>query len=198
MSNLFQELQIKAFRAGITPRTKESMDWFRQKADTLTGINRRAVMNEDPIIRRNKNKAPKIGDMMCYFYDPKWKRELPYYDTFPLIINVGPAPNGFYGLNVHYLPPTLRAKLFDALLDNLNNKKYDETTRIAADYQILQASRANKYFRPCFKHYLTNHVKSRFAIVQPPEWEIALFLPMAQFKKASQEEVWKDSRSMLR
>ena len=27
-SNLFQRLEIEAFRAGITPRTKESREWF--------------------------------------------------------------------------------------------------------------------------------------------------------------------------
>ena len=42
-----------------------------------------------------------------------------------------------------------------------------------------------RYFKPCFKHYLLNHVKSRFAEVPAPEWEIATFLPTAQWKKAS-------------
>ena len=30
--SLFKQLEFEAFRAGITPRTKESINWFRNKA----------------------------------------------------------------------------------------------------------------------------------------------------------------------
>jgi hypothetical protein len=202
MSNLFQKLELEAFRKGITPRTAESMNWFRKKASQLGVVNRNEIMNAEEVVRRNRG-MPQPGDMIMYFYDPKHKRTLPYYDKFPCTVVVGPAKNtigyenGFHGLNLHYLPPILRAKLFDALLENLNNKKYDETTRIQANYELLKSSQANKYFRPCFKHYLIPHIRSRFAIIQPPEWEIAVFLPTAQWEKASQSQVWKDSRRMM-
>ena len=54
-----------------------------------------------------------------------------------------------------------------------------------------------KYFKPCFKHYLTEHVKSRFAMVEAPEWEIATFLPSAMWEKGDASQVYKDSRKML-
>lgn len=195
MSNIFQKLEIEAFRKGITPRSKESMDWFRKKAATLRGINRESLMDQDPLQR---SSGPKPGAMGMFFYDPKHKDTLPYYDTFPLVIFVEPAKGGFYGLNLHYLPPTLRARLLDGLMDNTNNKKYDESTRMQANYNLLKAASGNvKYFKPCFKHYLTGHVKSKFAIVPAPEWEIAAFLPTAQFKKASTSKVYADSRRMI-
>jgi len=40
MSNLFKNLEIEAFRAGITPRTKESRDWFRKRLSGIRRINR--------------------------------------------------------------------------------------------------------------------------------------------------------------
>ena len=46
---------------------------------------------------------PSAGRMSMFFYDPKFKKELPYYDRFPLTILVEPAPGGFYGLNLNYL-----------------------------------------------------------------------------------------------
>lgn len=193
-SNLFHQLEIEAFRAGITPRTKESIRWFRNKAGALRGINRSSLMREEPIKLRNQFFP---GAMFMYFYDPKWKVELPYYDTFPLTVVVGPAPNGFYGLNMHYLPPVLRAKMLDGLLENMNNSRYDKSTRFAVNYEMLKQSSKLKYYKPCFKHYLTSHVKSRFAYVEPPEWEIATFLPTADFQKSSQTAVWKDSRKMI-
>ena len=131
-----------------------------------------------------------------YFYDPKTKDKLPYYDTFPLVIPVEPADGGFRGINLHYLPPILRAKFLDALLDVTNNKKYDDTTKFRLTYDILNGTRKMRYFKPCFKHYLLNHVKSRFAEVPAPEWEIATFLPTAQWKKASAGRVYSDSRKV--
>jgi len=37
-------------------------------------------------------------------------------------------------------------------------------------------------------------VKSRFADISAPEWEIATFLPVAQWKKADANRVYQDSR----
>ena len=49
MSNLFQTLEMEAFRKGITPRTAESRDWFRKKAQTMWRVNRNQIMKEEPI-----------------------------------------------------------------------------------------------------------------------------------------------------
>jgi len=194
MSNLFQKLELEAFRAGITPRTKESRDWFRKKAQKLTRINRDRLMDDNQLKQQNDQV---VGSMYMFFYDPKTKDTLPYYDKFPLSIIVGPAKDGFYGLNLHYLPPVLRAKFLDGLLDITNNKRYDETTKFQLSYGMLQRTARMRYFSPCFKHYLSKHVKSQFAQVQAPEWEIATFLPAASFEKASVQQVYKDSRRMI-
>jgi len=135
--------------------------------------------------------------MNMFFYDPKHKDTLPFYDRFPLAIIVGPAEKGFYGLNLHYLPPVLRAKLLDSLMDITNNNKYDETTKFRLSYKILQGVAKFKYYKPCLKHYLSQNVKSRLARVQAPEWEIATFLPTADWAKSSSTQVYKQSRAMI-
>ena len=191
MSNLFQKLELEAFRAGINPRTQESREWFRRRIQRLTRINRDALMREQEINRRASHS---YGSMFMYFYDPKHKKKLPYYDRFPLTIPVEPAEGGFRGINLHYLPPVLRAKFLDALLNVTNNKKYDDTTKFRLTYQLLNGTRNLRYFKPCFKHYLLSQVKSRFAEVPAPEWEIATFLPTAQWEKASAGRVYSDSR----
>lgn len=194
MSNLFQNLEMEAFRKGITPRTRESRDWFRKKAQTLRRVRRSEVMNSEPIELKNRFMP---GAMTMFFYQPKTRDKLPYYDAFPLTIIVDKAEGGFYGLNLHYLPPALRAKFLDGLLDNTNNKYYDEKTRFALTYNYLKKSARMKYFKPCFKHYLTDHVRSRFAVVPAPEWEIATFLPLADWRKAGATAVYRDSRGMI-
>ena len=194
MAGLFQKLEFEAFRKGITPRSKESRAWFMNKAKNLN-VSRSKLMKEEPIELRSR---PAVGRMYMYFYDPKTKDTLPYYDRFPLIIMVGPAPKGFMGLNLHYLPLDVRAKFLDALLGTINNERYDESTRFRLSYDMLKRASRLKAFRPCLKRYLSSHVRSRLALVPAPEWEIATFLPTADFEKASSSEVYKDSRRKMR
>ena len=199
MSNLFKTLEIEAFRAGITPRTRESREWFRRKAQQLRRVNRNQLMKEEELELRNRvgTSGNLVGSMYMFVYDPKFKKELPYYDAFPLVIVIGPAEGGFLGLNLHYLPPTLRARFLDSLLDITNNNKYDETTRFRLSYALLKRAAKYKYFKPCIKHYLNKHVRSRFALVPATEWEIATFLPAADWRKSSANKVYSDSRGML-
>jgi hypothetical protein len=192
--SLFTELQAAAFREGLNPRTKKAREWFRNKARELTDINKLDLISDDRLTQRN---APRPGKMFTFFYDPKTKEQLPYYDTFPLILFVESAPGGFYGLNMHYLPPAARARLFDALLDTANNNKLNDTTRLRLSYSILTSAAKYSAFRPTFKHYLTGHVKSKVVEIDAPEWPIALFLPTESFRKAGTRKVWADSRKML-
>jgi hypothetical protein len=151
-------------------------------------------MQEDEIQLRNRSAR---GGMFMFFYDPKHKKTLPYYDSFPLIIAVGPAEGGFIGLNLHYLPMTLRAKFLDGLMDTTNNNKFDDSTKFIMTYNMLKSASKLKYFKPCYKHYLTKHVRGRLAYVPAPEWEIATFLPTADFQKASTSTIYGQSRSMI-
>ena len=194
MSNIFNQLEIEAFRAGITPRTKESIKWFQKKAGAMGKVKRSDLMMEDPIKLRNRHG---VGQMYMYFYDPKHKATLPYYDSFPLTIVIGPAKGGFMGLNLHYLPPPLRARMLDGLMGITNNKKYDQSTKFAVSYELLQKTSKLKWYKPCVKHYLNKQVKSQFALVPAPEWEIATFLPTADFRKANNFKVYNDSQKMV-
>ena len=193
MSNLFQRLSQQASRAGITPRTKESRAWFQKKASNLRSINREKLMDEKEL---RSSRKQIVGSMQMFMYDPKLKETLPYYDAFPLVIVVGPAEGGFYGLNLHYLPPILRAKFLDALMGIVGSDVTDRT-KFELSYELLQKSSKLRYFKPCFKHYLNEHVKSRFSEVPAPEWEIATFLPTADFRKANRSKVYYDSRQMV-
>lgn len=194
MSTVFNRLELQAFRAGITPRTKESRAWFQQKIKNLRSINREALMKEEPL---KQVSTEVVGGMYMFFYDPKHKETLPYYDTFPLVVVVGPAEGGFLGLNLHYLPPILRAKMLDGLMEITTNNKFNDSTRFKMTYELLARASKFKYYKPCLKHYLNKQVKSKFALVPAPEWEIATFLPTAQFRKANSKKVYADSKKMI-
>ena len=196
MASVFDQILLKGVRAGQIPaRNKASRDWFRGIASDVSSSR---VSSNRMLVEANRLvDGPSIGGMYHFQYDPKHKATLPYYDRFPLIFMVGGASGGFYGLNLHYLSPVLRAKLMDQLYTLSTNRKYDESTRIAMSYSILSKASRFKYFKPTFKHYLSKHVRSRFIYISPSEWDIALMLPTQRFSKASASQVYTDSEARI-
>ena len=189
---LFDRLEREAFRGGIQARTKESMRWFRTRVSQIKSVSRQQLLKD-----ARQRKKPFFGGMFMYFYDPKHKKTLPFYDRFPLCIPVEPAKGGFYGLNLHYLPHSLRAQFLDALYDTTNNDKFDASTRFKLTYNLLKGISGKPYYKACYKHYLSDHVKSSFAVVDSADWEIAIFLPTESLRKSDVSSVWKDSRKRM-
>ena len=147
------------------------------------------------LIRDGKrNNKPFYGKLNMFFYNPKFKKKLPYYDTFPLVLPLETYSDGFLGLNLHYLPIPLRIKLLDRLVDYSNNTQFDESTRLIVDYSKLKKI---KLIQPTIHKYLAGHVQSQFRRIDADEFTVATLLPVQRFKKASANEVWSDSRSMV-
>lgn len=196
MASVFDDILLRGVRSGQIPsRTKSARNWFR---DVASSASKSSVTPSKLLSDKGRTRGgPSVGEMYHFQYDPKGKKTLPYYDRFPLIFMVDSAPGGFYGINLHYLPPTLRAKLMDNLYAITSNKKYDDTTKIAFSYKVLKGASRFKYFKPTFKHYLASNVKSNFIYISPTEWDIALMLPTQRFSKSSADNVWSDSRAMI-
>ena len=191
---MLQRLEKQARAKNIEKHSQASYDWFSNTLKQKIGKNRaRETMIQDGKKMRRMRDTPLVGKMYTYVYDAKHKDKLPYWDAFPLIFMVGPAAGGFYGINLHYLPPKPRAQLFDALLEITNNKSFTSSTKLNVTYSLLKNSAKFKLFKPCFKHYLLDHVQSQLVYIHPEEWEAALFLPSANFQKAGNSEVWTKS-----
>lgn len=202
---VFDRILAQGVRENQIPaRSRQSRQWFRDTAASTrispNAVVRGAAMKESgsALLSKPIPGTSGIGRMYTFFYDPKTKKDLPYYDRFPLIFKIKDVENGFLGLNMHYLPPILRAKLMDALYDLASDTRYDENTRIRLSYERLQAASKFKYFKPCIKMYLRNHVRSRFVLIDATEWDMALFLPTERFAKANKSTVWRDSRKAIR
>jgi hypothetical protein len=192
MATFKDKVQADAFKAGVQKNTAESLAWFRKKLRGMKTIQRNRLLGDDDY-KVSTRTLP--GRMYMYFYDPKHKKTLTYYDRFPLIIMVKRAPGGFIGLNLHYLPPILRARLFDALLDFKVGDGAQE--RIKITMNRLKSASKLRFYKPCYKHYLTSQIDSKMVQVPAAEWDYTLFLPSQQFKKASENKVWSDSRKMI-
>ncbi len=191
MDSLFDALEAEEFRKGLAARSKEASNWFAKNVAKLGKLGSGKVLADDGV---KKQAGASPGDMVMYTYNPKHKETLPYYDTFPLAIVVGAAKDGFHAINLHYLPPKVRAIFLDKLNDVASNQKFNATTRFKITYKLLMATKSYKYFKPCFKHYLSANVTSKIMKVNAAEWNIAIFLQTASFKKASASKVWSDSK----
>lgn len=191
----FEDILKDGIDKGMIPaKSKEARKWYRQEAESVQTLNEKNLMTTYGS-RLTNTLLP--GRMYVYNYDPKHKKTLPYYDTVPLVFPYKIWKEGFMGINMHYLPLNLRARLMDGIYDFTNNRRYDDTTRVVLTYKLLNSVARLRYFKPCIKQYLFSHVKSRFLYIQPTEWDIALFLPLAKFKKQSVNVVWQDSKNII-
>ena len=152
----------------------KSYDWYRKQVRSMTTPGARSLIRSGKATVR-----PKYGIMNLFGYDPKHKATLPYYDVFQLIFPLEPAKGGFIGLNFHYLKPGARAAFLRSLADTATNKRFDKTTRYRINW------RNNAFMKKTAKHYLFNHVRTSFLNITAEEMAIAIFLPVARFKKGS-------------
>ena len=181
--------------------SRESYKWLMRKIASLRNPTAMSVpMTKEKFryVRPTDRQKFLMGGLYFFVYDPKGKAELPYYDRFPLVIPLKRTPDGFIGLNLHYLPLRYRINFLKKLLPLAIYNDEDEIKRIRITYPILDASSKYKEFRPCIKQYLYNHVKSRILSVEHNEWDIAVYLPIHQFKKAKPQEVCKESVDEIR
>jgi len=167
----------------------KSTDWYRDK------IREFGTPKALDLIRDGKQATnPFFGRLNMFFYDPKLKKTLPYYDRFPLVLPLEKYNDGFLGINFHYLPIPLRVRLLDNMVDFSNNTKFDESTKLNVSYNAIKRIRLVK---PTIKRYLAGKVKSRFRRIDADEFIVATLLPVARFTKASASVVYRDSRKML-
>ena len=155
---------------------KEPYQWYRNRIKEL-GTPSQAQLIRDGKITGRVN----FGALNMFIYDPKLKNKLPYYDTFPLVLPIERYRDGFLGINFHYLPYALRARLLSRLDPNAN-------------YSALKNVRLVK---PTLKRYLNSNVRSRFRKLEEEDFMTAIMLPVQRFKKSSVSKVWSDSRKVI-
>ena len=86
-----------AVRSGtVGQEIKRSAQWFQDKIKGLKGNlrNRFSSTNAAKFYRESETKVQpavlkrrvELGDLFCYYYNPKYRKTLPYYDMFPMIM----------------------------------------------------------------------------------------------------------------
>ena len=196
MAQLSQEGFLDTLKSSIktskaTAKARAAGDWFREKVKQASASARMRAVTPTQLLKREEEGSATLGKMLFYKYDPKFAKKLPYWDMYPLVFPFEKAKGGFYGLNLHYIPPRDRAILMDQLKEYATNNKYDATTRLKITYNLLKGfGRAV----PCVKRYLGTNIRSNTVRINADEWEIAIFLPVERFQKEKKSVVWNDSR----
>ena len=178
---------------------KKSQLWFDQQVLLLSKkrITPNMIINNDPKDVKSAN-ALMPGKLYMYYYNPKLKDELPYYDRFPLVFPFRKLEDGWLGLNMHYLPHRLRLVLMDRLLMFANNDKWNASTKLKFSWHLIDGVAKFNLAKPCVKRYLTSHVMSPLVNVQSADWATAMMLPVERFVGASKEQVWAESKIRIK
>ena len=162
----------------------QGAQWFRQQ---MNDIKKNRFNKYQFIIngRADTVRRLEIGKMYFFEYVAKYSgigsddipvsQQLPVFDRYPLVLPLSTAPNGFIGINLHYLPIKIRAWLLDQLMRTANVP----ANKLRINWQLLSnLSKANvgKY---ATHRYLLNHITSPFRLVRIDDYPNAIMLPFA-------------------
>ena len=193
----FTEYREELEEGKITPRTKAAQEWFLDKVKSIGdgSVDRNALMKSDSLKSSSNTIA---GKLYMFWYLPKGKDTLEYFDKFPLVIPLETQGQTLTALNLHYLPIELRQGLFYSLLNRVNNNKFDESTYLKVTYEFLKSNAALKAYKPCVKKYLAERIMGKIVNVPAQEWEIAIHLPTAVWRKKDENYIHNRSREQIR
>ena len=185
----FIQSVLDAARAESGASGVKSVNWFREKIQEFGKPGPQQLLRDG-----RRTKGVNFGTLNMFIYSPKHKDTLPYYDTFPLVLPIGPAAGGFMGLNFHYLPIQMRIRLLDKIVDGGGSLNVAAQTgkrpRLITDYSQLKRIPMAKAI---VKHYLTGYVKSDFRAITSEELIVAALLPVQRFQKGSAQAAYLDT-----
>lgn len=112
-------------------------------------------------LQRDRNLTttfPRLFNLMFYEYKAKWRRDLPFYDKYPLAFVLEMDEKSFFAVNLHYYSPEERMGIAASLAEDKIPK-----------------------FRKGAHKYLLSEVRSPYLILAQQEWQTMSLLPVEEF-----------------
>lgn len=191
--NIFKTINdFAALRGYYNKYNQAALNWYKSQVSKIQ-VGRMQLLGDNVIYQHNR---PGPGHFCFFFYSSKGYAEktLAYYDTSPMSLILSAGGGYIDGINVHYLPLQLRLKLFQQILD-IEGRNFTQREKFTLTYEALKS--VGNLYKPCYKRYLASHIKSNAVWVPMDSALIATFLPVANFKGASQTKVWNDSKKII-
>jgi len=180
----------------IPENSISSAKWYKETVERLGAKNiqvQKSIRSDLGEVVSSIN----IGEMYLYVYDPKLAEVLPQYDMVPLVLVFQKVPDGFYGLNLHYLPPLARLGLLESLMELKDKKTLSETTKLKLRWQVIKNAIRFPGVQECVKRYLYPNIQSRILKISPLDWKKTIMLPLERFQKKSSRAVYNQSRRSM-
>lgn len=188
----FQRNLETASRMGVsTQKLQAASSWMKDFFKNPVSANNSA----NDIIARTPKSSRKtkieLGSLYMFSYEAITET-LQYFDKFPLVIPVNEDSDHFWGINLHYAPPLIRAKIFDAIRDIVEDPHLLPVSKRQKIASFTATLMKQNFIKPLIKCYLKSQVRSRFIHVQFENWEHVLYLPLARFNNVTEKQVFKD------
>ena len=186
----------RMFAEGINVTSPKATEWLRKNLTNIGTVNPLSIINTSGTEGSIVQFTP--GKLYLFGYNPITKNELPYYDSFPMILLLDYTENGFIGLNFHYLYPIDRQMFFNKLVRYVNDTKFDKNpdAYLNVSYANIKIAK-NSYYKPTIKRYYYKNIVTKITEIPPIYWKFMLFLPLERFQKEVKESVWKESRRKI-
>ena len=186
----------RMFAEGINVTSPKATEWLRKNLTNIGTVNPLSIINTSGTEGSIVQFTP--GKLYLFGYNPKTKNELPYYDSFPMILLLDYTENGFIGLNFHYLYQIDRQMFFNKLVRYVNDTKFDKNpdAYLNVSYANIKIAK-NSYYKPTIKRYYYKNIVTKITEIPPIYWKFMLFLPLERFQKEVKESVWKESRRKI-
>lgn len=177
----------------------KSRGWFRALLRQLRKhpVQHKRLAFGDP---SHNTKRMEIGKLYLFEYDAKYKKVLPIWDKFPLVLPFASDGKTFYGVNLHYLPHKQRAWLLYQIekIYNLKAKDSEKASYVASAVDALLArlgikrtkiswsmlanmTRVDVVGNGAVKRYLPDHLKSPLRVIPHKDWAKIILLPFEVF-----------------
>lgn len=174
--------------SSLRKAVRDSVKWYTGKVGTDN------VKIQGILAKKKAVAAIRPGQMLTFKYESKLFGEgkLDHFDRSPLIIFLGYNEDGnFLGLNVHYIPPKVRAMVFSTLLKVEGNKKMRADVQLKVRWKLVKSIAKYKPLKYAIKAYRPDFVRSKTVRIPPAEYRYAVMLPYADFVGATAREVWR-------
>ncbi len=127
------------------------------------------------------------GELYSFRYNPKYEKELLFYDGHPLIIYLSHKDSThIYGLNIHFLPMKLREKLFREFEYRSNDGKIIPSTLLKG-LNLLK-----RLFPVIIRMYIVSRISGKILRIPPTKYnmEEVKDFPTEKFYKLSPEQIF--------
>lgn len=179
---------------GKAKKQTSSIKWFSDQTKTMK-LDEKETKNIISEKTSRKFEYKKPGYVYMFRYHPPDKKEMPFYDEYPLILTLGFSGNTVVGINLHYVPEKTRLAMVLLLLKSVTNDKDNAKVRIQ---NVLKSSIFRKYIHVLGEEFYFMGIKSKIRHVTPDEFVIMSFLPTHKFKKKSKSQIHSTVRSEVK